>query len=135
VLESLLADFVLLLHLAFIVFILLGGLAVAKSPRLLWLHLPAALWGVLIELMGWVCPLTPLENWLRRGAGEQGYTETFVEHYILPLVYPAGLTRNIQLVLAIIVVVVNVLVYSWLIRRSKGLGGMRATSYRRNDSS
>ena len=134
-LQSLLADFVLLLHLAFIVFILLGGLAVAKSPRLLWLHLPAAFWGVLIELMGWVCPLTPLENWLRRGAGEQGYTETFVEHYILPLVYPAGLTRNVQLVLAIIVVVVNVLVYSWLIRRSKGLGGMRATSYRRNDSS
>ena len=134
-LESLLADFVLLLHLAFIVFILLGGLAVGKSPRLLWLHLPAAFWGVLIELMGWVCPLTPLENWLRRRAGEQGYTETFVEHYILPLVYPAGLTRNVQLVLAIIVVVVNLLVYSWLIRRSKGLGGMRATSYRRNDSS
>ena len=134
-LERLLADFVLLLHLAFIVFILLGGLAVAKSPRLLWLHLPAAIWGALIELMGWVCPLTPLENWLRRRAGEQGYTETFVEHYILPLVYPAGLTRNIQLVLAIIVVVVNVLVYSWVIRRSKELGGMRATSYRRNDSS
>ena len=112
-----LADATLVLHLAFIVFIVLGGLLVARWPRAAWLHLPAAAWGVLIELAGWICPLTPLENWLRLRAGQEGYSVSFVEQYLLPIIYPDGLTRNVQLVLAGVVLVVNVAVYAWVIGR------------------
>lgn len=118
---SVLADLVLALHLAFIVFIVVGGLSVLRWPGMIWLHLPAAAWGVLIELFGWICPLTPLENWLRVRAGEQGFTETFVERYLLPIVYPDRLTRNVQLALAAAVVVMNALVYAfvWRTRRKR----------------
>ena len=115
-----LADATLVLHLAFIAFIVLGGLAVARWPRIVWFHLPAAAWGVLIELGGWICPLTPLENWLRLLAGEQGYSESFVERYLLPIVYPDALTRNVQFVLAALVVAVNLTIYSFVWRRRRG---------------
>ena len=115
----LLADLVLVLHLAFILFLLLGGLAVARWPRMIWVHVPAALWGVVIELAGWICPLTPLENQLRVRAGESAYSESFVEHYLLPIVYPEGLTRNIQLLLAAAVFVVNAAIYVWVFRRRR----------------
>lgn len=115
--DAALADATLVLHLAFIAFIVLGGLLVARWPRAAWLHLPAAAWGVLIELGGWVCPLTPLENWLRRRAGQAGYSGSFVERYLLPVIYPDGLTRNVQLALAAIVLVANVAVYAWVLRR------------------
>lgn len=115
--HRLLADLVVLLHLAFILFVFLGGLLVLRRPRLAWLHLPAALWGALIEFRGWFCPLTPLENRLRLAAGQEGYATGFVEHYILPVVYPPGLTREVQLVLGAVVVLVNAAAYFWIWRR------------------
>lgn len=111
------ADLLVLLHLVFIIFVMAGGLAVFKWPWMALLHIPAATWGVVIEFMGWVCPLTPWENDLRRLAGQEGYPEGFIEHYILPLIYPAGLTREIQIVLGSIVIAVNMLVYGVLLYR------------------
>jgi hypothetical protein len=109
------ADAVVLLHLGFILFVALGGLLVLRWPRLVWAHLPAVVWGALIELTGWICPLTPFENRLRAAAGGSAYTGGFVEHYIVPIVYPAGLTRGIQLGLAVAVVVVNLVFYGALV--------------------
>ena len=111
------ADGVLLLHLAFIAFVVLGALLVARWRWAAAIHLPAAAWGFFVELTGRICPLTDAEIALRLRAGETGYGESFVEHYLLAIVYPAGLTREAQLVLAAAVVVVNVLVYGWLFRR------------------
>ncbi len=115
----LLADVVVLLHFAFILFVFLGGLLVVRRPRLAWLHLPAACWGALIEFRGWLCPLTPLENKLRLAAGQEGYATGFVEHYILPLVYPPGLTREVQLLLGVAVLLVNAAAYAWVWRRRR----------------
>ena len=117
---SILADAVLALHFGFILFVVLGGLLVLRWPRAAWLHVPCAVWGLLIELFGWVCPLTPLENSLRRAAGEAGYAGGFIETYLLPLVYPGGLTREMQLMLAALVVVVNATVYLFVWRRRTG---------------
>ncbi|MDD0842761.1 DUF2784 domain-containing protein [Pseudomonas sp. Gutcm_11s] len=111
------ADAVVLVHLLFILFVLGGGLLVLRWPRLALLHLPAAAWGVAVELLHLYCPLTPLENQLRRAAGEAGYAGGFVEHYLIPLIYPAGLTPQIQLWLGALVLVVNLLVYGWLLLR------------------
>lgn len=114
---ALAADLLVVLHLIFILFVAAGGLLALRWPRLAWAHLPAALWGTLIELGGWVCPLTPLENSLRRSAGEAGYTGGFIDHYILSLVYPLGLTRNIQIGLGIAVLTLNALAYGALFVR------------------
>jgi hypothetical protein len=111
------ADAVLLLHLGFIVFVLLGGLLALRWRRVPLLHLPAAAWGVYIELSGGLCPLTPLENRLRVLAGQAGFEGGFIEHYLLPLIYPAGLTRDTQFVLAGVVVIVNLLAYGFVLRR------------------
>lgn len=108
----LLADLVVVLHLGFMLFVVLGGLCVLRWPRVVWFHLPAALWGAGIEFLGGICPLTPLENHLRRLGGEAGYAGGFVEHYLLPVLYPDGLTREIQLALGIFVVGFNVVVYA-----------------------
>ena len=113
------ADAVLLLHLGFILFVLLGGLLALRWRWAPMLHLPAAAWGVYVELSGGLCPLTPLENRLRSAAGEAGYTGGFIEHYLLALIYPAGLTHEIQYVLAAIVVGVNGLAYAWVWRRRR----------------
>ncbi|WP_041655852.1 DUF2784 domain-containing protein [Azoarcus sp. KH32C] len=109
--ERVAADVVVLIHAAFIVFVVAGGLLVLRWPRVAWLHLPAALWGATIEIVGGICPLTPLENALRRAAGESGYAGGFVEHYLLPLIYPAALTRELQLGLGLGVMLLNVLLY------------------------
>jgi hypothetical protein len=109
------ADVVLLVHLAFIVFALLGA---ALARRWRWMplvHVPAAAWGFFVELTGRICPLTHLENYLRVKAGQSGYAESFVEHYLLAVIYPAGLTREVQLVLAAVVVIVNAALYGWLV--------------------
>ena len=116
---ALLADLVVLLHGAFVLFVLLGGVAVLRWPRLAWLHLPAAAWGVLIELGGWVCPLTYLENHWRRLGGGAGYGETFIQHYLEPLLYPLGLTRPAQVYLGLAVLLLNLAVYAHLWRRSR----------------
>jgi len=113
------ADLVLLLHLAFVIFVVAGGLLVLKWPRLAWLHLPAVAWGALIEFTGWICPLTPLENSLRTMGGEPAYGSDFIGHYLLPILYPTGLTRYLQVVLGMGLLAANVALYSWLWRRRK----------------
>ncbi|XEG71127.1 DUF2784 domain-containing protein [Pseudomonas sp. abacavir_1] len=113
------ADAVVLLHLAFILFVVLGGPLVLRWPRLAWLHLPAAAWGVTVEWLQLVCPLTPLENHLRRAAGEQGYSGGFVEHYLIPLIYPPGLTPAVQLLLGTLVAALTLVCYGWLLLRKR----------------
>jgi len=113
----LLADAVLLLHGLFILFAVLGGLGVWRWPRLAWLHLPAAAWAGWVVSAGWICPLTPLENSLRRRAGEAGYSGGFVEHYLLGLIYPEGLTRPVQVGLGLGVLLFNAVLYGWLVAR------------------
>jgi len=112
---SVAAAAVLLLHLAFVLFVVFGALLVARRPRLAWLHLPAAAWGFYIEASGRGCPLTALENLLRMRAGLAGYGDSFVEHYLLPLIYPGSLTRELQLALAAGVVAVNLALYGWML--------------------
>jgi Protein of Unknown function (DUF2784) len=111
---SALANGVLVLHAAFVVFVLFGGLLTLRWSRLPWLHLPSVLWVILIELYGWICPLTPLENRLREAAGAQGYSGGFIEHYLLPLLYPPGLTPGLQALFAVIVAGINIAVYGLL---------------------
>ena len=115
-----LADLVVVLHFAFVLFVVLGALLVLRWPKVAYLHVPAALWGALIEFTGWICPLTPLENSLRARAGEAGYQGGFVEHYILPALYPSALTRHIQLLLGAAVVLLNLVIYTYVLRRSAG---------------
>ncbi|MFZ5623370.1 MAG: DUF2784 domain-containing protein [Gemmatimonadota bacterium] len=112
-----LANLLVLFHAAFVLFVVLGGLLVLRWPRLAWLHLPAAIWGAAIEFTGWICPLTPLENRFRRLAGEAGYSGGFIEHYVLPVLYPTGLTRSVQYVLGALVVLLNVVIYAIVVRR------------------
>lgn len=115
-----LADLTVVVHFAFVLFVVLGGLLALRWPQLMWFHIPAVVWGALIEFADWPCPLTPLENRFRRLSGEAGYEGGFVERYILSIVYPEGLTREIQLALGLLVIVVNALIY-WRIyaRRRK----------------
>ncbi len=117
-----LADLVMVLHLGFVVFVAAGGLLVLRWRRVAFAHLPAALWGVWIEVSGGVCPLTPLENALRRAAGERTYAGGFIEHYLQPLLYPSGLSRPGQLLLAAAVASVNVAVYTAAWRRHRRAG-------------
>ncbi len=116
-----LADSVVVIHVAFVAFVVFGGLLALRRPRLAWLHLPAAVWGVMIEFAGWVCPLTPLENALRMRGGEAGYSGGFIEHYLLTVLYPADLTRGIQLVLGSIVLALNLAVYGLLLARRRAV--------------
>jgi len=118
-LARLAADLVVLLHLAFVGYVVAGGLLVLRWPRTAWAHLPAAVWAAVLEWMGWICPLTPLENTLRARGGEAGYTGGFVEHYLLPVLYPADLTRQIQVGLGLLVVAINLVVYGLVIRRRR----------------
>jgi hypothetical protein len=114
------ADLVLIIHLAFVVFVVLGGLLVLRWPKLMWLHVPAVLWGVAIELIGFVCPLTPLEVWLREQGGESGYEGDFISHYITALLYPEGLTRGVQVLLGVLALLPNVAIYGYLLIRRRG---------------
>jgi hypothetical protein len=114
-----LADIVVLLHAAFVVFVVLGGLLALRWPRLAWLHVPAALWGAAIEFTGGICPLTPLENHWRALAGGQGYAGGFVEQYITAALYPDGLTRQLQFILGGIVLLLNIAIYGYAIRKQK----------------
>ena len=118
---SFLADLVVVLHFAFILFVIFGAVLVYFKRKLLWLHVPCALWGAWIEFSGWICPMTPLENWLRRRANETGYAESFIEHYLMPVIYPSGLTSEVQIALGVFVVCVNVGMYWWIARRWRSL--------------
>jgi uncharacterized membrane protein YhhN len=119
------ADFLIVFHLAFVAFVVVGGFLAWKWPRLSWMHLPAAAWGALIELFGWICPLTPLENWLREAGGQAGYAGGFVEHYIVPIIYPGDLPRSSQVVMGVTVVVINLLAYGLLWRRRRKVARAR----------
>lgn len=113
------ADLVLLLHFAFVAFVVLGGVLALRWRRLAWVHVPVALYGAIVEVAGFVCPLTPLENTLRHRGGEMGYGGGFVEHYIVRVLYPAGLTRSIQDELGALVLAINILVYAiWYRQRA-----------------
>ena len=114
-----LADALLVLHMAFIAFVVLGGLLVLRWPRLAWLHVPIALWGAAIEFGSWICPLTPLEKRLRQLGGEAGYDGGFIDHYLMSAIYPQGLTRWHQLVAGLLVVAINAAVYVLLWRRRR----------------
>ena len=100
-----------ILHLIFILFVLFGGLLVLKWRKLAWVHVPAAVWGVLIEFFGWWCPLTKLENHFLREAGRAGYQDGFVDHYIMPVIYPSGLTREMEIAIGVVLLIINVSVY------------------------
>jgi hypothetical protein len=113
------ADLLVALHFAFIVFVLAGGYLAWRWRWVIWLHLPAAAWGALIEFAGWICPLTPWEVALRQQAGEAGYAGGFIEHYLIPVVYPAGLTPAIQTILGCAVIAVNAVAYAGLVRRAR----------------
>ena len=113
------ADLVVLIHLAFILFAALGGLLVLKYPRCALLHLPVLVWAVLISFANWVCPLTPLENWLRERGGLLGYETSFIEHYILPVIYPGELTRSLQIFLGLLVLVINLGIYGYRFLKNK----------------
>jgi hypothetical protein len=112
-----LADGVVVIHLAFVLFVVLGAWLVLKWPRVAFAHVPAFIWGALIEFQGWICPLTPLENTLRRRAGAQGYATGFIEHYLVPLIYPPGLTRTHQIILGAVVLALNLGVYTMILYR------------------
>jgi len=106
-------------HLAFVVFVVLGGLLVLRSPRVAWIHLPCAAWGAFVELAGWICPLTPLEQHFRERAGVGTYATSFLEHYVVPVLYPGALTRGVQIGLGLAVVALNAGVYAWVWRRHR----------------
>jgi len=112
-----LANVTVVVHSVFICFVVLGGLLMFRWRRIVFLHLPAVIWGALIEFQGWICPLTPLEQHFRQMAGQAGHAGGFIEYYLLPVMYPSGLTRDVQIVLGSLVILINVLIYGWLIKR------------------
>jgi hypothetical protein len=113
---TLLADLVLIAHLLFIVFVIFGGLIVLKWHRAIWLHIPCAIWGALIEFFGCICPLTYLENYFRQAGNADSYEGGFIQHYLVPVIYPAGLTTGIQILLGVIVVAINLVIYYFIWR-------------------
>jgi len=120
---ALLADLALLSHLGFILFVVFGAFAVRRWPRLAWLHLPAAAWGALVELTGWFCPLTDLENHWRRLAGQAGYSGSCIDRYLTALIYPEGLSRPLQTLLGLGVLAINLTLYAWLVRERRRKNG------------
>ena len=117
-----LADLVVLVHFAFVLFVVFGGLLVLCRQNVMYLHLPAVAWGAFIEFAGGICPLTPMENSLRARAGLEGYQGGFIEHYLVPVLYPTGLTRHIQFILGSLVIVSNLLIYALVIGRKRRSG-------------
>lgn len=121
---SLLADLVVIIHLLFIVFVIAGGLWVLRRQIVMWFHLPAVSWVAILEFNSLICPLTPLENNLRHAAGQAGYQGGFIEHYLIPIIYPAGLTPDIQLLLGSAVLAINIIIYTFVVFRLRK-GGRR----------
>lgn len=120
-LYSFLSAATVIFHALFVLFVVFGGFLVVRWRRLAWLHVPTAIWGVVIELAGWVCPLTPLENYFRARAGEGAYRGGFVEHYVIPVLYPGDLTQRTQVLLATFVIVVNAVAYALVLRWKRAL--------------
>ncbi|MFP3874390.1 MAG: DUF2784 domain-containing protein [Thiohalophilus sp.] len=118
----LLAELTVLAHFLFVVFVTVGGLAVLRWPKLAWLHLPALLWGIYIQFSGGYCPLTPLEKTFRQLAGMNTYEGGFINHYLIPIIYPPGLTYEMQIMIGIVLIVFNVLIYSLVVYRQRRRG-------------
>jgi hypothetical protein len=116
---KILADLVVVLHFAFVLFVIFGGFLVLWSKRVAWLHIPAVIWAILIEFIGWTCPLTILEKILRQKSGALAYRSGFIEHYILPVLYPTILTRRLQVILGFLVFAINVGIYYWVLRHHR----------------
>ena len=116
---GILAGVIIVAHFLFIAFVAAGGLLVLRWPRLAWVHLPAVVWGVVVEMTGWICPLTPLENYLRRLGGSSSYSGGFIEQYLLPVIYPANLTVDTQYILGGLVIAVNLFIYTIIIRKKR----------------
>jgi len=112
-----LADIVVIFHLSFVIFSVIGGVLALKWRKIIWIHIPVVIWAVVIEFAGFICPLTPLENNLRFRGGESGYESDFIEHYIFPVLYPEGLTHTMQVIIGIFVLTVNIVVYSIIIHK------------------
>lgn len=115
---GLLADLVAFVHFVFVLFVLFGALLSVRWPRTVWVHVPAVIWGLIVEFAGLVCPLTPLENWLLIRAGREGYHGDFLSRWLLAVLYPGSLTPKIQIVLGLLVLVLNVAVYTWIWRKT-----------------
>ncbi len=111
---------VVIAHFLFVLFVIFGGFLVLYKRGWAWLHIPAAIWGAFVEFTGWICPLTPLENWLRIQGGGTAYASDFIERYIISLLYPSFLTRRLQFFLGSIVLVINICIYGWVIQRRRG---------------
>lgn len=116
-----LADLVVAAHVAFVLFVVLGGLLALRWPRVIWLHVPSVIWGALVEFTGWICPLTPLEQSLRDRTGDPGYQGDFIARHLLPVLYPEGLSRNDQLMFGAIALAINAVVYSVVLRRRRSV--------------
>lgn len=116
---ALLADLVVCLHLGFVLFVLFGGFLALKRPRAIWIHLPAAAWGILVEFTGWICPLTPLEQWLRTRSGGSALQGDFLSRYLLPILYPDFLPPGLQTALALFALALNLIIYGWVWRRNR----------------
>ena len=117
-LYRLLADAIIIIHLIFILFVILGGLLALRNKRWSIVHLPAVIWAAAIEFKGWICPLTPLENWFREKGGNAIYQGDFIEHYLLPIIYPADLTRGLQIFFGLSVIIINIAVYVWVLNKT-----------------
>lgn len=111
---SLLADLIVIIHFLFILFVIFGGLLVLHKRSWAWLHIPAAVWGAIVEFTGWICPLTPLENWLRLQGGGPAYTSGFIERYVVSIIYPSFLTSSRQIILGLGVIMINGAIYGWI---------------------
>ena len=118
-----LAELTVLVHLGFIIYVIFGGLLAIRWPRSIWVHLPVLIWGVGVELTGWVCPLTPLENHFRAQAALQGYQGGFIEHYLIAVIYPAGLTRQVQIGLGAALFAFNIVIYAVIWRAARAQRG------------
>ncbi|MBN1598065.1 MAG: DUF2784 domain-containing protein [Bacteroidales bacterium] len=116
---KLLSGFIVVLHLIFIIFVLFGALLALRWRKVIWLHIPAVVWGALIEFLDKICPLTPLENYFRNLGGSEVYSGDFIEKYINPVLYPTFLTRNLQLILGLIVIAVNLIAYIYVFHKMK----------------
>jgi hypothetical protein len=119
IMYALLADGIVVLHLLFILFVVSGGFLALKWLKIVYLHIPAVVWGVYIEFSGKICPLTPLENWFRLNSGQIGYEGDFIERYIIPVIYPVNLTRDMQITLGVTALLINLLAYSLLVLQLK----------------
>lgn len=117
--ESVAADIIVILHLGFILFVGLGAFLSLRWKRAAWLHVPAVVWGAAIEFRHGICPLTPIEQGLRRAAGEAGYSGSFIEHYLLPIIYPSGLDESTQYLIGTLVIVINLAAYAWVLYRRR----------------